>query len=121
MPGSTSETITLGGSGGTEKVLVKINGGEPYSSEYYLREATQDYRLKVTHSGAGVRDRHYVELKNTVFATTGATPTEEIIRTASVVILGKPSDASATITDLVEGLAFFLNATNIPKLLAWQS
>lgn len=118
MPGSTSETITLGGSGGTEKVLVKINGGEPYSSEYYLREATQDFRLKVSHSGAGARDRHYVELKNTVFATTES---EEIVRTASTVILGKPSDASATVTDIVEALAYFLNATNIPKLLAWQS
>lgn len=116
MQGFT-ETITIGGTGGTAKVLnlIKSDGN---TAEYYLRESLEEFRVKIQHSSSGSRDRHYVELKNTVYAVSPLT--EDTVRQASIVIMAKPSDASAKVTDVVEGLAFFLSATNIPKLLEWQ-
>jgi hypothetical protein len=114
-----SITITLGGSGGTDKVLNKINSGKDYSAEYLLREATQEFSALISHSKNGTRDRHYMEVKQTIFATD---PDEaDIVRTVSAVILAKPSDTSADVTDLQEGLSFFLDGTNTPKLLNWES
>ncbi|UJQ85698.1 MAG: putative coat protein [Hampduvirus faecihabitans] len=110
-------TMTLGGSGGTAKVLNKINQ-DGYGAEYLLREATQQFTAKVSHSKNGTRDRHYVEFKQTVFATS---TDPEIIRTSSHVLLASPSDTEADVTNLAEALAFWLDGTTVPKLIGWQS
>nr|UJQ85937.1 MAG: putative coat protein [Leviviridae sp.] len=110
-------TMTLGGSGGTAKVLNKINQ-DGYGAEYLLREATQEFTAKVSHSKNGSRDRHYVEFKQTIFATES---TAEVIRTSSHVLLAPPSDTESAVTDLAEALAFWLDGTTIPKLIGWQS
>jgi hypothetical protein len=112
-----SITITLGGSGGTDKVLVKINQ-DGYGAVYLLRESLQEFVAKVTHSKNGTRDRHYVEVKQRIFATA---TTAEVLRTVSSVILSAPSDTNAEVTDLQEGLSFFLSATNVPKIINWES
>lgn len=69
MLGSTI-ALTIGGSA---KTLTLINQ-DGYGSEYFLREATQEFRMKVRHSNASdpnkvVQDRHNVEIVRRVFAT----------------------------------------------------
>lgn len=110
--------VTLGGSGGTLKTLNKINQ-DGYSAEYLLRETTQEFRAKVSHSRNGTRDRHYVEFKQTVYEVPDTSP--EYVRTVSMVILAGPSDANADVTDLAEALAYYANGTNIPKIINWES
>lgn len=111
-------TMTLGGSGGTAKVLQRINQ-DGYTSEYYLRESTQEFRAKVSHSKNGTRDRHFVEFKQTVFATVLGEP--DVVRSTSNVIWNYPSDTDADVSDLAEALAFWSSEATILKLLGWQS
>lgn len=113
-----SLTITLGGAGGTAKVLPKINQ-DGFGSEYYLREATQDFRAKVSHSKSGTRDRHYVEFTQTVYAVSADDPDD--VRRASAVILARPDAAVAEVTDLQEAMSFWMDATNVPKIIGWES
>ena len=58
--------------GGSAKTLTLINQ-DSYGSEYYLRESTQEFRMKIRHSQAkgnnGMQDRHNVELHRRVFVT----------------------------------------------------
>lgn len=66
-------TLTLPYNAGT-KVLNRINQ-DSYGSEFYLREATKEFRVKIRHTkdaanAAGiVMERHNVEFTETVFAT----------------------------------------------------
>lgn len=56
------------------KSLPKINN-DNYGSEYYLRESTQEFRVKIRHSKEQARsgtpqvERHNVEFTRVVFAT----------------------------------------------------
>lgn len=111
-------TMTLGGSGGTAKVLQKINQ-DGYSSEYYLRESTQEFRAKVAHSKSGERNRHFVEFKQTIFATELGDP--DTIRSTSLVIWDYPADTAADVSDLTEALAYWAAEATVLKLLGWQS
>lgn len=59
---------------GVNKTLTCINPGDNYASEYYLRESTQEHRVRIRHSKAKdpngvVQDRHNVEYSWQVFAT----------------------------------------------------
>lgn len=111
-------TVTLGGSGGTAKVLNRI-ADDGYGAEYFLRESTQEFRMKITHSSSGTRERHFVELKQTVYAASA--DEADTVRTVSGVILAKASDTVADVTDLQEALSYFLDGTNTPKLIGWES
>jgi len=111
-------TVTLGGSGGTAKVLNKINQ-DGYASEYLLREALQEFTAKVKHSKNGARDRHYVEFKQTIFAV--ADTSDEVVRTVSTVVLAAPSDTNADVTDLGEALSFYMDSTIYPQVINWES
>lgn len=59
------------------KSLPKINN-DNYGSEYYLREATQEFRIKIRHTteqartGRPLVERHNVEFTRVIFATTDA-------------------------------------------------
>lgn len=111
-------TITLGGSGGTAKVLPKINQ-DGYSAEYLLRETLQSFSAKVSHgSGSIGRDRHYVEFKQTVFATANE---DEHIMTCSSVILNGSDEVVDDVTDLQLALSYYLDATTTPKIVGWES
>jgi len=113
-----SITITLGGAGGTAKILKKINN-EGFASQYLLREAAVEYAMKVAHSKNGTRDRHYVEIKETTF---GATADDlDTVVTVSGVILAAADEVSADVTDLQEALSYFMDGTNTPLLLGWES
>lgn len=125
MLGSTL-TITLDGSGGTAKVLPLINQ-DGYSSEYFLDEATVQWRAKVRHSNdnvkAGTQDfqRHTVTfvryLKPTTTFPLGITT--EIIYT----IRNSVSEASADVIDLSEAMSFYMVKAGAiaAKLLGWES
>lgn len=116
-------TITLGGSGGTAKVLKKINQ-DGYTSEYYLPETNSSFRAKVRHTKESVKpnqvqyERHNVEFTETVY-TSGNTP--EFVRQAYVVIRHKVGDDAATVSNLGEALSFYLNEALYGKLIGWES
>nr|UJQ85855.1 MAG: putative coat protein [Leviviridae sp.] len=122
----TSLTVTLDGAGGTAKVLPLINQ-DGYSSEYFLDEATVQWRAKVRHSKDSVKngsqpfDRHTVTfqryLKPTVAGTLGRTT--EVILT----IRTDPNEVQSDVIDLSEAMSFYMvKAGGIAaKLLGWES
>lgn len=115
-------TFTLNGSGGTAKVLSKINQ-DKYSSEYLLRESLQEFRARFRHSNSVAKsgistDRHNVELTQTVFATA---TTPAIVRKAYVVTNVQVGDDLALNTDLGQALVYWLTEANILKLAGWES
>jgi hypothetical protein len=61
--------------GGSPKVLIRVNSPKDYSSEYLLREALCEYRVRVRHTftggknGAAKYDRHNFEIVKTTYAT----------------------------------------------------
>lgn len=116
-----SLTFTLGGSGGSAKVLKKINQ-DKYSSEYLLRSATDEIRARVRHSAstkAGVAtDYHNVELTQTVFA---AGDVSQKVRKSFITIGAQVGDDPALAIDVAEALVFFCTGSNIALLAGWES
>lgn len=116
-------TFTLGGSGGTTKVLSKINQ-DSYSAEYLLRSSTDEIRARVRHSkeavknGSPAMERHNVELTQTVFAT--ATEPAKV-RQSYIVHRAQVGDDLALSIDVCQALAFFLTEANLVKLTGWES
>jgi len=125
MLGSTL-VVTLDGSGGTAKTLPLINQ-DGYSSEYFLDEATVQWRAKVRHSTDNVKagtqsfDRHTVTfsrfLKPTATYPLGLTT--EVIYTIRM----NASEVASDIIDLSEAMSFYMvKAGGIAaKLLGWES
>lgn len=113
-------TITINS---VAKVLNKINQ-DGYGAEYLLRETTGEYRLKVSHSvekasaGMEAYDRHYVDFKQTIYATT---TDAEIVREIFTVTRAKKADVVATHVLFDVGFVGFLTSGNITKLLNWES
>jgi hypothetical protein len=120
------QTITLDGSGGTAKALVKINQ-DSYGSEYFLQDAggLSEFRMKIRHTtetvknGANAVDRHNVEITQYVYPTTlvplGRT------RQIYVVLRNEKGDDLSACNDLFESLPYWLTEAFITKLLAWES
>lgn len=103
--------------------LVKVNQDQ-YSSEYLYRSATQQVTAKIRHTttkakaDSPAKDRHNVEVVQTVFATVD---TAQIERKTYVVI---EQEARDTDVKLVDSLADWLIATanaNVTSLLGWES
>lgn len=122
MPGTTSETLKLGAtivaSEGTEKVLVKIDGSKPFTSDYLLNEAGGVYRLFVSNtfkSEDGLRN--YISLKYTRPATL---TTDEIVTTVTVSIDGPMAETTA-LGNQIMAIAAWLSTANITKLRGGQS
>lgn len=118
-----SVTVTLGGSGGTARVLKKINQ-DNYSAEYLGRVSTDELRLRIRHTKekAGANgnslDRHNFELTQTVFATL---TDPEIVRQFYFVWRALPSDDAVAAQDLAEAVVYFSDAANLAKILGWES
>lgn len=122
----TTLTVTLDGSGGSAKVLPLINQ-DGYSSEYFLDEATVQFRARVRHSRDSVKagsqpfDRHTVTferyLKPTEAAPLGRRT--EIIFT----IRTDPNEIAGDVIDMSEAMSFYMvKAGGIAaKLLGWES
>lgn len=114
------QTITINS---VAKALVKINQ-DAYSSEYLLREATGEYRLKIrnstyTKSGAALQTyRHNVEFTQTVYATSTAS---EIVRKSYVVLESDRNDTDAAVLNNALGFVAWLTSANMTKLLNMES
>lgn len=87
----TTLTLKAGGVGGTAKVLNRIKD-DGYGAEYFLRENDGTWKVIVNHSSKGGRDRHFIEVRRTIFAT--STTPEETAK-ASFVIDATPQQAFA--------------------------
>jgi hypothetical protein len=116
-------TLTLGGSGGTDRVLKLINQ-DSYGAEYLNRNSTDEIRLKIRHfvetpkSGAEPVERHQFYVTQTVFMTD---TTPEYIRSSNLAIRGSKTDDATEISDLSEAVALWATETNLESLIAWES
>lgn len=106
---------------GAAKNLDRINQ-DGYSSHYRLREAAQQFDVKIRHSTGKVQkngntsDRHNVELTRTVFAAGGV---PEYSYTTSVTITNEATVSSTDIGHLQTALNGFLTASIVSDLRAW--
>jgi hypothetical protein len=113
--------ITLGGSGGTAKSLPKINQ-DAYGSEYFLREATQEFRVRIRHlretpkTGELPLERHNFELTQTIYGTNGA---PDKVRQVYTVLRANKVDTLADVVDLGEALSYYLDGTHYGDLIGW--
>jgi hypothetical protein len=117
-------TITINA---VAKALVRINQDQ-YSSEYLLRSATDEYRLRIRNTSYSdkkrgvVIDRHNVELIHTVFPV--APSTTSCVRKTYVVIENQQGDTLTDPTHVAAGLFAWLTAStnaNITKLMNFES
>lgn len=104
------------------KALVRINQ-DAYGSEYFLREATQEWRLKIrnttyTNSAKVLTDRHNFEFTNTVYATPTA---PSIVRKIYSVFENSRSDTAADPLQAFVGFVGFMTSANIQKALNYES
>lgn len=107
------------------KTLAKINQ-DGYSSEYYLRETLQEFRMKIRHTkdrpaaGSGVQvDRHNIELTQTIYPVAPATANK--VRRCYVVITNENSDDATALGYLQSALNGFMTAPNVSKFANWES
>lgn len=119
-------TITLDGSGGTAKVLPKINQ-DNYGAEYFLSETTIDWRAKVRHTKDTVKAGSQPFDRHTVTFSRYLKPTEAVplgrLTEISFTIRTDPNEVSADVVDVSEAMSFYMvKAGGIaPKLLGWES
>lgn len=110
--------------GGTPISLNRINQ-DKYSSEYYARTATQEWRVNIRNSSytdkkrGVVVDRHNVELVTTVFPV--APSTLSTIRKTYTVIENQKGDNLTSPRDLAASLYAFLTNAQIDKLINFES
>ncbi len=114
-------TITINS---VAKVLVRINQSD-YSSEYFLRSTTDEFRLKLRNSSytnkttGRLVDRHNVELTQTVYPVSPATiPTT---RKAYTVLENERPDGMTEPLNFDLGFAAFFTSANITKLINYES
>lgn len=105
------------------KNLARINSGDSYANEYFLREALQEYRVKIRHSSYTnaakvLTDRHNMEFTNTVYATPTAA---ELVRKSYVVYEHARADTDAAVLQDANGFIAFNTSGNIQKLLNQES
>lgn len=113
--------------GGQAKSLVRINQDQ-YSSEYCLRSATDEFRLRVRNQtyldkkrGVSI-DRHNVELVHTVFPVAPATLST--VRKCYAVLENQQGDTLTDPVNVASGMFAFLTATsnaNLTKLTNFES
>lgn len=105
------------------KTVKKINQ-DSFSSEYLLREATQEFRVKVRHSkeknlvSGHAMDRHNVEITQTIYPS--VTYPTGLVRQAYVVIRNAIEDTATEVDYLSDSLADWVK-TNAPLLVGWES
>lgn len=121
MAFADSITITINS---VAKVLARINQ-DSYSSEYFLRTTTDEFRLKIrnssyTNKASGrLVDRHNVELQQTVYPVSPATiPT---IRKAYTVLENERVDTLADPLNFDLGYVAFFTSANVTKLINYES
>lgn len=109
---------------GNNKSLNRINQ-DGYGSEYYLREATQDFRFIIRHSVESPRkdgtvfERHNCELTHTVFSTDPTVP--DLVEQIYFVLRNTKADPAATVAKLGDMMVAFETNTHFQDLVAWTN
>jgi hypothetical protein len=104
------------------KSMARVNSSDPYSSEYFLKEALEEFRVKIRHSDekslvkGGAVARHNVEFTNYVYPT-AALP-NGVFRQVYTVIRNNPADSAVQMDYLSDGLADWVK-TNAASLVGW--
>lgn len=119
--GGLTLTVTINA---IAKVLKRINQ-DNYSTQYYLREPTEEFTVNIRHSKEAIQkdgtqfDRHNIELINTVF------PTETMpgkSRVQYIVIRNLRNDDYTAVKNDILGLTGVITgAGNIDDILSWVS
>lgn len=118
-----SDTITIT-INAVAKVLIRINQDE-YSSEYFLRDTLDEFRLKIRHtsytnkSNGVLTDRHNVELVQTVYPVSPAVVSN--FRKTYVVLENERPDGVTEPLNFDLGFAGFLISANLTKLINYES
>lgn len=106
------------------KNLVRINQ-DGYSSEYLLRTATEEHRMKVRNTSYVDKarsvnvDRHNVELVHTIFPVSPATLST--VRKTYVVIENQQGDTTVDPRNVALGLLAYLTSAKIDQLMNSES
>lgn len=106
------------------KVLTRINQ-DKYSSEYFLRGATEEFSMAIRNSSytrkpdGKLVDRHAVELIHTVYAVSPAT--QNTVRKVYTVLENERSDTIVDPAKFAVGFAGFLTEPNFTKLINRES
>jgi hypothetical protein len=117
-------TVTIDGNA---KALVRINQDQ-YSSEYLLRSATDEFRLRIRNTSYMDRkrnvliDRHNVELIQTIFPVAPATLST--VRKSYIVLENQQGDTLTDPVKMAAGLFAWLTAStnaNLTKLVNFES
>lgn len=109
---------------GVNKTLIKINQ-DGYASAYYLREATQSYRVKIRNSkesgkvGSGLVERHNVEITHTIFSTDPSVP--DNVRQAYIVLRNGANDDAAGVGYIGAALSALMVQSRYEDLVAWAN
>nr|UJQ84967.1 MAG: hypothetical protein 2 [Leviviridae sp.] len=107
------------------KNLIRINQ-DGYSSEYLLKEATGEYRLRIRHTSradktrAGqIVERHNVELIHTIYPV--APKIYSTVRKDYRVFEFDVGDDAALMAKTVAGLSAFITEANATKMINYES
>lgn len=107
---------------GSNKSFVRINQ-DSFGSEYYLREATQDFRMKIRHlvesprADKTVFERHNCELTYTLFSTDPTVP--DLVEQIYFVLRNRKQDPAATVAKLGDMMTAFMTNTHFQDLVSW--
>lgn len=112
-----SLTMTLDGSGGTAKTLVRVGSipGVPYSSEYFLDEPTVWYRVLIRNTTDTVRigtqefDRHSVTFQRYIKPNQSAQETLlGSLNEITFTIRNDPRATPSEVVDMSEAMSFYM-------------
>ena len=105
------------------KNLVKINQ-DNFGSEYYLREATQEFRVKIRHSedgksvvGTGKVHRSNVTVIQTVFATVAGAL--DNVRSVSYTVTNGKTDTAVDVGYLGAATSALMVQARVEDLVGW--
>lgn len=116
-----AKPLVLDYGGAATKSLPLINQ-DGYGTEYYLREATQDFRVKIRHSREAkkadgrVVERHNVEMTRTVFGTSGDPDT---VQQVYLVLRNDSRDVASDVAKIGEALSKLMVLARFEDLVAW--
>jgi hypothetical protein len=105
------------------KTLQLVNQ-DNYGSEYYLRETTQEFRVKIRHQRENpqkdgtVMHRHNVSFTRTVF---GTAPAPDVIQEAYLVFRHGSRDNIADAAEIGASMSLLINEAAYNDLGAWLS
>jgi len=103
------------------KSLPRINN-DNYGSEYFLRESTQEFRMKIRNSNYNsngtVKDRHNLEFTQTIYATA---TTPQVERKVYTTFEHNRSDTDAGLLQMLNGFVGVETSANLQKLLNYES